>query len=184
MWYGALDTFQVGRSNLEQPLYFGLILAIKRAIFGPPPAIDRCTERPNKVPHHLSYVWGRFRTPEVPVSIVTVTAVWKRWWKWAKKAWKSAILWLPGSHRRYMMATKIFQYWYLVPHVFWFNFRHFRVSRSIVSTQTLHSSTGVFRVPGSFVNLYCFLLLCICSPENSSRPQVQWRLQNCGRRKK
>ena len=73
VWYGAQDTFQVGRSSLEQPCHFGLVLAIKRVIFGPPPAIDRCTERPKKVPHHLSYVWGRFRTPDVPVSIVTVT---------------------------------------------------------------------------------------------------------------
>ena len=81
VWYGALDTLQVGWSSLEQPCHFGLVLAIKRVIFGPPPAIDRCTERPKKVPHHLSYVWGRFRTPKVPVLIVTVTAVLKRWWK-------------------------------------------------------------------------------------------------------
>ena len=29
------STFQVGRSSLEQPCHFGLILAIKRVIFGP-----------------------------------------------------------------------------------------------------------------------------------------------------
>jgi len=34
--YGALDTFQVGQSSLEQPRHLGLVLAIKIAIFGPP----------------------------------------------------------------------------------------------------------------------------------------------------
>ena len=33
--YGALDTFQVGQSSLGHPRHFGLVLALKIAIFGP-----------------------------------------------------------------------------------------------------------------------------------------------------
>ena len=52
VWYGALDTFQVGSLTLEPALYLGVIFAIKTVTFGPPPAINRCPEWPKQVPHH------------------------------------------------------------------------------------------------------------------------------------
>ena len=51
MWYGAPDTFQVGRSSLEPPLPFGPWFSHKIAIFWTPGPLDRCLEMAKKVPH-------------------------------------------------------------------------------------------------------------------------------------
>ena len=35
LWYGALNTFQVGRASLAEACHVGLVFAIEIAIFGP-----------------------------------------------------------------------------------------------------------------------------------------------------
>ena len=50
--YGAMDTFWVGRSNLEQACHFGLVLALEIATFWTLLALDRYLVQVKKAVAH------------------------------------------------------------------------------------------------------------------------------------
>ena len=85
VWYDPLDTFQVGRSSLEQPSHLGVVLAIKIAIFWTHPTPDEYLTMVQMVQHHHSVCVTGLWVRSVLVSRINVVLTTKKVTRKAKK---------------------------------------------------------------------------------------------------